>query len=141
MRLSSTIKTTNTIFISFWVTWANNNSLCYLKITLRTATNRNTSHYRTATLTLSSFLRCRRNGRLADIFKCRPYQLARHCRAFDIPICPHLLGHSIGVLRIYNTIWIILRPQVSLQPHYYHRQRVSARKRLFDLVDPLIAIT
>lgn len=98
------------------------------------------SQDRATTLALSTLLRRCLDSRLADVLKRRLHQLSRHRRAFDITICSQLLGHSIGILWVYDAIRVILRPQVPLQPHHYHRQGIHAGKGLFHLIDPLMAI-
>merc|ERR1712098_1046201 len=94
--------------------------------------------YRAPCLALPA-ARCRGlDSGLAEILKSQLHQLSRHCRALDIPIRPQLLRRCICLVRVYDAVWIVFRPQISLQPQDDNRQNVDAlRKGPLDLVAPL----
>lgn len=73
------------------------------------------SHDGTSPATLRALRGGCLGGHGADLFECELEKLSRHGRALDIVVRPHLLGNTIALLRVYDAVVIIFRPQVSLE--------------------------
>lgn len=95
------------------------------------------SHNATPAVALSTVLGLCLDRHGAQVFKCQLKKLPGHGRALDVLVHPHLLRHLETLLRIYDTIGIMLGSQVSLEAHNCQRQGTLGLKGRPDFFDPL----
>ena len=88
-------------------------------------------------LALAALWRRRLDGSPADVVKDLSQQLASHCGALHVLVCPHLLRNAVGLLRVNDAAGVILGPQIPLEAQYQQRRRVACCERRPELFDPL----